>query len=264
MGISAQRIFGRRLGHRGRPGPDLRINCRVRCQADRPQPGHLGRLAAGLGRRGEKSRISRASPHRPPLRVFSRRVGWQVEFGPCERGFGKYVENHQWRGEFIDALSLAYSLDAERGASYGEHRGLFGLSPADLPVAVEASADGAAAMAAAVESLHEFAVVLDDRSAMWFTSSADRKEGRGRVDLARTVSPGRIASDLLCRSGATAPLETFKLSEEESAHWCETFHGGRCEAHPGLSAPVRRVLGRRFILLPARCPSDRVVGPAHG
>jgi hypothetical protein len=188
----------------------------------------------GWGVEHERGRIMRASPHRPPLRLTSRRVGWQVEFAPSAKGFGKYVDGHQWRGAFIDVLSLAYALDAQRGASYGEHRAQAGSTPTELPVAVEVSAEGAAEIAAAVESLHEFAVVLDEHSAHWFTSLADRKEGRGRVDLAHTVSPGRLASDLLGRAGLQAPMKTFSFSDDEQAQWCETFHGGRCQAHHGL------------------------------
>lgn len=43
----------------------------------------------GWGTPGPKGNWRRTSPHRPCLRLTHRRVGWQVEFGPVERGCGK-------------------------------------------------------------------------------------------------------------------------------------------------------------------------------
>ena len=89
-------------------------------------------------------------------------------------------------------------------------------------------------MAAAVEAVHELAVALDERASHWFTTAKDRAEGRGRIDLARTVSPGGIATQILNRFGVRAPHLTFDLSEPELHAWAETFHGGWCEADPRL------------------------------
>jgi hypothetical protein len=50
----------------------------------------------------------RASPHRPSLRLKPRRVGWQVDFGPCEKGCGKYV-----------VRSLTCSLSPTRSMAIG-------------------------------------------------------------------------------------------------------------------------------------------------
>ncbi len=188
----------------------------------------------GWGIDGEKGRISRTSPHRPPLRCTPRRVGWQVEFGPCEKRCGKYVGDHQWRGAFVDVLSLAYALDADRGGSFAEHREDLGLGPVELPISVSRDVLGACRMADAVVAVHELAIELDATAPNWFTTAGDRAEERGRLDLARTVSPGGIAAGLLLRAGVRTPIETFRLSGEEHAHWCESFHGGLCGAEPEL------------------------------
>jgi hypothetical protein len=118
----------------------------------------------GWGVPHERNRIKRSLPHRPPLRITPRRSGWQVDFGPCERGFGKYVDGHQWRGAFVDVLSLAYALDADRGASFSEHRESAGLDPFELPITVEPGAAGAARMAATVQAVHELALVLGEHA----------------------------------------------------------------------------------------------------
>jgi deoxycytidine triphosphate deaminase len=179
-----------------------------------------------------RSRVKRASPHRPPLRATARRSGWAIDFGPCEVGNGKHVGGRMWRGEFIDVLTLAYVLDADRGASFGEHRRNVGLSDVTLPLTVTVDAHGAAEVANAVGAIHEHVVVLDDRASQWFTSARDRREWRGRVDLARSVSPGSLASDLLRHAGVTAPLVKFNLTDEELARWAETYHGGITDADP--------------------------------
>lgn len=171
----------------------------------------------------------RLSPHRPQLRLTSRRVGWSVDFAPCKQGFGKYVDGHRWRGAFVDLPALAYALDANRGASFSEHRQAFELEAADLPVCVGVDASGAEAMAEAVRVLHETALVLDDHAARWFTSAEDRALGRAHLDVARTTSPGALAAQMLARSGVRAPLEKFQqLDDTEHLRWAEAFHGGWC------------------------------------
>ena len=188
----------------------------------------------GWGVLHERNRVKRSSPHRPPLRLTPRRVGWQVEFGPCEKRCGKYVDGRQWRGAFVDVLSLAYALDADRGGSFSEHRENFGLESVELPISVSTDVCGACRMADAVMAVHKLAIELDEHASRWFTTPSDRTETRGRLDLARTVSPGGIAAAVLSRAGLRAPMETFRLTAGEHARWCETFHGGLCGAEPEL------------------------------
>jgi hypothetical protein len=176
----------------------------------------------------------RVSPHRPALRVKARRVGWQVEFGPCTRGFGKVVGGRAWRGRFVDVISLGYAFDGQRGCTFAEHAENFGLAPVELPLAVPVDADGAAKLVEAVEAIHALAVKLDEQAGRWFTTPRDRNEGRGRIDLARTVSPAALPDRLLTGFGVKAPLDVWRLSAAELEHWAETFHGGRCDANAQL------------------------------
>jgi hypothetical protein len=171
------------------------------------------------------------SPNRPELWVSQRRVGWQVEFAPCGkddegRQYGKSVAGRMWRGAFIDVLSLAYGLDADRSATFGEHRHNFGLAPVELPLTVAVDADGAAVVVEAVQAVYELVVVLDERAAQWFTSPEDRAHGVGRLDLARTSSPGAIAAEVLARFRVPGPLGHFDVTDEEYAAWAEALHGG--------------------------------------
>ena len=176
----------------------------------------------------------RASPHRPSIRLKARRVGWQVDFGPCEKGCGKYVDGRLWRGAFVDVLSLSYSQDGDRSASYGEHRGNLGLDPAELPVRVALDTTGAAQVAASVLSIHETALALDRKAGDWFTTADDQAEGTGRIDLARTISPGALAAAIVGRFGVEAPIAKLKLVDAELAAWAESFHGGWCSGDERL------------------------------
>ena len=78
-------------------------------------------------------------------------------------------------------------------------------------------------------AVHELVLAIDERGSQWFTSPKDRREQRGRLDLARTMSPGGIASQILARFRVEPPMETFALSPGEHRAWAETFHGGWCE-----------------------------------
>jgi hypothetical protein len=201
----------------------------------------------GWGRPDGRGRWRPVSPHRRPLRLRARRVGWMVQFAPCAAGNGKYARGRQWRGAFIDVLALAYAHDGDRGASFAEHRANTGLEPAELPVAVTVDPTGAEQMTRAVHAVHELAVALDRRSAQWFTTARDRAEGRGRLDLAKTASAGALAGEILGRVGIRAPIETFGLTDSEHRTWTETFHGGWCLADrrfygfpfPAVSLDVR-------------------------
>jgi hypothetical protein len=195
----------------------------------------------GWGRPDRHGRWKPVSPHRRPLRLRAHRVGWMVFFAPCAAGYGKYLGGRQWHGAFIDVLALAYALDGDRGASFAEHRVNACLEPVELPVAVTVDPAGAERMTRAVHAVHELAVALDRGSAQWFTTAHDRAEGRGRLDLAKTVSAGALAGEILGRVGIRAPMETFGLSDTEHGTWTETFHGGWC------------VADRRFYGVP--CPS---------
>ena len=115
----------------------------------------------GWGKEHDRGRWKRVSPHRPSLWVTSQRVGWRVEFGPCEKDHGKRVNGRLWRGAFLDVLSVAYALDADRGASFAEHGANVGLNLAELPIAVTVDAGGAALVAQAVTDIHELAVALE-------------------------------------------------------------------------------------------------------
>lgn len=125
----------------------------------------------GWGKASERGRWKRVSPHRPCLYATARRVGWNISFGPVASGNGKTTGRKgagPWRGAFIDLLSLSYSLDGDRGASYGEHRENFGLTPMELPLTVGTDVEGAEILAQTVRGLHEFAMVLDDKASRWF------------------------------------------------------------------------------------------------
>jgi hypothetical protein len=119
----------------------------------------------GWGAKGPKG-WKRISPHRPALYLKARRVGWQVEFGPCgkdQQGMpaGKRIRGRAWQGAFVDVLSLAYALDADRAASFAEHRVNFGLPPFELPITVDVDQDGAARIAETLYAIHELVVALD-------------------------------------------------------------------------------------------------------
>ncbi len=177
----------------------------------------------------------RASPHRPCLYTRARRVGWQVEFGPCGKGAGKRMrDGRPWRGAFVDVMSIAYTLDADRGASFAEHRSDFALTSVELPVAVTVDEQGATRLADAVRAVHELVLVLDVEAGRWFTTPQDRTEGRGRLDLARISSPGAVAAYIPARFRIQAPLHKFALTDAEHSRWAEAFHGGWCDAEPRL------------------------------
>ena len=186
----------------------------------------------------------RASPHRPSIRLKARRVGWQVDFGPCEKGCGKYVDGRLWRGAFVDLLSLAYSLDGDRGAGFGDHRRNVGLPAFEMPLQVPMNTTGAAQVAAAVRAMHETALALDEKAGDWFTTADDRAEGNGRIDLARTISPAALATAIVGRFGVEAPIAKLKLTDAELAAWAESFHGGWCS---GDRATLRPPVGLRAL-----------------
>lgn len=188
----------------------------------------------GWGRpNAEQGKVDRVSPHRPPLLVSSRRKGWSVRFGPCAGGFGT-------RGAaFLDLLTGAYVLDADRAAGFVEHARHFGVDAEPLPVTVTLDASGAARMAEALRSVHALGLALDEDAAKWFTTPQDRAEGTVRFPIAFAHSPAGVADHLLRRFRVDAPLRRFALRPEEGAAWWEAFHGGWNDADPAF-------LGRPF------------------
>ncbi|MGH9291924.1 MAG: hypothetical protein ACRD0B_00200 [Acidimicrobiales bacterium] len=169
-----------------------------------------------------------ASPNRPPIMVKARREGWQLGWGKTGRNPATGVRYGKLRpGEFVDVCSWAYSLDADRGAAFAEHRENFGLAPCELPARVAADADGAAQVVQAARRVHELACVLDKQAGRWFTTSEERADGRGRFDIGRTASPGGVAASLLRRFDIAPPAVKFPLSRRLHAAWWESFSGGR-------------------------------------
>ena len=183
--------------------------------------------------RPEHGDIGRVSPHRPPLWVSSRRKGWSVRFAPCPGGFGTRP------APFLDLLTAAYALDADRSAGFVDHARHFDIETTELPVAAPVDAAGAARMADAVRSVHAVALACDEEASRWFTTSQDRTEVTARFPLPYAHSPAGIADHLLRRFRAEPPLRRFQLRPEEDAAWWEAFHGGWCDVDPTL-------LGRGF------------------
>ncbi len=189
----------------------------------------------GWGRQADDGTWMRRSPHRPELRVRPRRVGASVEWRAVDRGYGRRG------GEFVDLASLAYALDAARGADYVAHRHAFGLAERELARAVRVDAAGAQRVTGDLLGLVELAAVLDERAGALFTSPRDRAEGRGRISLARTQSPGALAAGILEHFGVEAPLVKFDLRDDEHAAWAASFHGGRNDLNPrfvGVPLPI--------------------------
>lgn len=174
----------------------------------------------------------RTSPNRPEIILKARRDGWQCGWGwtGWDPDTGeRYGSKHP--GSFVDIASLAYVLDADRGASFGEHRENLGLGPYDLPVRLPVSAAGALGVIEAVRALHETALSLDLQAGRWFTTDEDRARGHGQIDLARTSSPGALAADVLRRFRVVPALDKFALPSDLHKRWWESFHGGRCHLH---------------------------------
>ena len=183
----------------------------------------------GWGRDPDGDGWERRSPHRPPLRVESRRVGWSVRFGPCEEGFGVSRP-----GPFVDLLAGAYSIDADRSAGFVDHARHFGVTADPLPVTVTVGAKGAAQIADAVRSVHDVALAVGEECGRWFTTPQDRDAWNVRFPLARAVSPSAPADYLLRRFRVDPPLGRFALRPEEHAAWWEAFHGGWIDDDPAL------------------------------
>lgn len=183
--------------------------------------------------RGAKG-IGRVSPHRPALRVRSRRAGWSIEFGPVKQGHGKHAERGPWRGCFVDLLSMAYALDADRPAGYVDHARHFSSEADELPVEVTVDTAGARTVTDAVAGLHRLFLAVDTEAGRWFTSPQDRRRGAWQLDLSHLQSPAALADQFLRRCRLTPPLQQFGLSDQVLACWQEGFHGGWCDYAPAL------------------------------
>ena len=183
----------------------------------------------GWGVRQAEGNVTKVSPHRPPLWVKHRRQGWQVTFGRCERGNGEPGPH-----DFLDVLSLAYALDADRGGGFVDHAAAFGVAAEPLPLVVSIDPGGAESVARTVEALHVLVVALDAEAGRWFTSPVERAEGTSRLHIARAQSPSAIAALVPTRFGVRPALLKFRLPDEEQARWAETFAGGWCSDVAGL------------------------------
>lgn len=172
--------------------------------------------------------IGRVSSHRPPITILSRRKGWTVRFGPCPKGFGTHG------APFLDVLSAAYVLDADRAAGFVDHSRHFGVAASALPVTVTVDAAGAAAMADAVRSVHALGLALDKEAGRWFTTAQDRADGTVRFPIAFAQSPAGIADHLLRCFRVDPPIKRFPLRPAEDAGWWEAFHGGWNDCDPAL------------------------------
>jgi hypothetical protein len=161
--------------------------------------------------------------------MSARRKGWSVNFGPCPKGFGT-------RGApFLDLLSAAYVLDADRAGGFVDHARHFGVAASALPVTVPVGAAGAAAMVDAVRSVHALGLALDKEVGRWFTTPQDRAEGTVRFPLAFAQSPAGIADHILRRLRVDPPLKRFPLRPAEDAAWWEAFHGGWNDCDPAFA-----------------------------
>jgi hypothetical protein len=190
----------------------------------RRSPGAWTLYLPGWGHQGDDGTWARALPDRPVLRLRSRRVGWQFDWGPTDHGRGRRG------GAFLDLLAAAYALDGDRAAGYAEHRAAFGLEPAPLPLRLTLDEEGADELAATVAGLHQMALALDGAAGHWLLDEDERAERRRRLDLSRLASPAGVAAAIVNRFRLQPPLEHLPLSDEEAAAWCEAMHGGRNEA----------------------------------
>lgn len=184
--------------------------------------------------RSEKGDIGRTSPHRPPLRVRAMRAGWQVGFGPCPKGFGKYVGGRQWQGDFLDVLSGAYTFDADRSAGFVEHARNLGVAAGELPVRVPVDTSGCEQLTTAVREVHALGLAVDEHAGQWFTTPGDRAEGLRRLSVSRLRSPAALAAALPQAFRVVAPLEKFDLTPAEHQAWSEAFGGGWCSHDPRI------------------------------
>jgi len=146
IGADLGRVFGLAAEH---------VGARNRANADSFEV-----WLPGWGKQHARGRWKRVSPNRPSMRMSSRRVGWHISFGPCANGAGKYVKGSLWRGAFLDVLTVAYALDADRGATLPEHYASLGVAATDIPLTVPVDGHGAAQMAAAVDAVHRFMLAV--------------------------------------------------------------------------------------------------------
>jgi hypothetical protein len=132
-----------------------------------------------------------------------------------------------YRGRFLDVAQAAYVFDGVDSGELGDHLEAFGLDRLDLPAAVTPDAEGAGLMAGLVEAVRSLAIVLDEEASRWFTTSADRARGYGRVDLGGLVSPAGLAAEIPRKAGAAPPLLKFRIPTDiELRCWIAAHSGG--------------------------------------
>ncbi len=253
VGYDLGRFFTLTAGH---VRPDAAQDRRAKKEGRPPERHHPDAWRVwppGVRRQRPGKRTSRESPHCPELLVEPRRVGWSVRFAAVEtsRGHGKLVDDRGWTGAFVDLASLSYALDADRGASFGDHRVNFCLT----------DADGAGQVALALGHLHELAVAADERAGRWLTSSADRARLRGRIDLARVSPPGRSPPRSQPARTGRAPRAVPPRRRRAPGVAPGLPRGmGRRPPGPARGAGPRR--RRRCVVgVPPHRPPPRMVGP---
>jgi len=180
-------------------------------------------------RKYHEGRLDSVSPHRPALKM--RAVGphgYVAQFDRGAKGAGKRnPDGTAYRGRFLDVAQTGYVFDGVDSGDLGDHLEAFGLDSLDLKAAVTIDAEGAGLMAGLVEAARSLAIVLDEEASNWFTTSADRARGYGRVDLGGLISPAGLAAEIPRKAGVTPPLLKFRIPTDlELSCWIAAHHGG--------------------------------------
>ncbi len=192
---------------------------------------HLPTWAEADQREDRGGVLDPVSPHRPALRVKTAGAhGYFAQFARAPGGPGTGKRNPDgtaYRGRFLDVVQAAYVFDGVDSGDLGDHLEAFGFDRLNLPAAVTLDAEGAEEMAGLVEAVRSLAIVLDEEASKWFTTSADRARGYGRVDLGGLVSPAGLAAEIPRKAGVTPPLLKFRVPTDlELSGWIAAHRGG--------------------------------------
>lgn len=172
--------------------------------------------------------------------------GTRVGFGRPRRSFaedgkdaerrGVWVPNGtgkltHYTGRFVDLLGASHGLAGVDSADLADHLLAWGLSPVDLPLAVDVDVEGAEIVTAVVEALRQLAVELAKEARQWAAG----------LDLRTVYSPGSVAAAVLTQMGTKAPLAQFEVGDAELQAWTAALHGGWVHAEPahlGVAFPA--------------------------